>query len=158
MALKTQVAAVRASIKALVVASVPTGTPVYDWLRNLSHEQSIAEIQRDAGPRLHFWQFALAPDSPVMIERGPGDCNRVRVTWELHAYYALQDLVVPPTEKLLDDEVSDVMDAIEADRKSTTSLVKGGPAQRVQAGAVMLNTVLCNYARLTIMTLIHTEA
>jgi hypothetical protein len=158
VALKTQVAAVRTAIKALIAGVVATGTPVYDWTRNLSHEQSINAIQKDTGDRLHFWQFSLAPESPILIERGPGDCNRIRVTWEIHAYIALQDLATPPTEKVLDDEVADVMDAIEADRKSTTSLVKGGPAQRVQAGAVMLNTVLCNYARLSIMTLIHTEA
>jgi hypothetical protein len=158
VALKTQVAAVRAAIKALIASAVPTGTPVYDWLRNLSHEETIAAIQKDTDGRLHFWQFSLAAETPILVERGPGDCNRVRVSWELHAYIALQDLATPPTEKFLDDEVADVMDAIEADRKSTTSLVKGGPAQRVQAGAVMLNTVLCNYARLTIMTLIHTEA
>jgi hypothetical protein len=158
VALKTQVAAVRTAIKALITSGVPAGTPVYDWTRNLSHEASIAAVMKDTGDRLHFWQFSLAPESPILVERGPGDCNRVRVTWEMHAYIALQDLASPPTEKFLDDEVCDVMDAIEADRKSTTSLVKGGPAQRVQAGAVMLSTVLCNYARLSIMTLIHTEA
>lgn len=156
MPLDTQVEAVRAEIKALIVAAVPAGTPVYDYVRNVNHEDTVASIMKDTGGKLHFWQFGLAPESPMTVEQLPGGCARVTTRWELHGYLALKDLASPATEKVLDGEAADLIDAVEAQRAVPGSLIRGFPAQRVQGGHVALVNTLCNYARLSMATLIHT--
>jgi hypothetical protein len=155
VALDTQIEALRAEVKALIVAVVPAGTPVYDYIRNVNHEETVASIMKDTGGKLHFWQFGLAPENPVTVEQLPGACIRATVRLDLHGYLALQDLTSPASEKVLDGEAADVIDGVEAQRNVPGSLIRGFPAQRVQGGHVALVNVLCNYARLTMASLIH---
>lgn len=159
--LSVKVPIVRTQILARIVG-VSSARPVYDWIRNLSHQESVDALLKDTAGRLYFWQFGLAADNPIESKRHPAGENRVQVQWDIHGYMAVQDLATPPSEKVFDLEVLNVIDAFEANKKlesapDVPTTIESGPAQRVQGGAVMLNSVLCHYARLSLLTVLSLE-
>jgi hypothetical protein len=150
---------VRAQVKVVLAGSVTNAAPVYDWLRNLTSGDAIASLATDNTGRFHFWMFGLSGAEPVSVTRLPGRLNRCVVQWEIHGYYAEQDLAA--SEKTFENEVAAVMDAFEgADamrlKAGGVNLVtESGPAQRSTAGLVMIGSTLCNYARLSLPTVLH---
>ncbi len=157
--LATDLATVRAAIKTRL--EVVTGFTVYDYLRNINDEATLKAIALDAGDpaRIHFWQFGLAQEMPFEGHRYAAGETRVRAKWELHGYYAVND--ADATEKTFDTEAAAVFDAFEANKKLTTGgvdlTVETGPAQRQQGGHVMFGTVLCHYARMSLLTVLSLE-
>ena len=155
--LATDLAAVRTAI--LTRLQVVTGFTVYDYLRNVNDEATLKVIALDTGDRIHFWQFGLAQESPFEGHRYAAGETRVRAKWELHGYYAVND--ADATEKTFDTEAAAVFDAFEANKKLTIGgvdlTVETGPAQRQQGGHVMFGTVLCHYARMSLLTVLSLE-
>lgn len=155
--LATELATVRAAI--LVRLQAVTGFTVYDYLRNINDEATLKAIALDSGDRIHFWQFGLAQTNPFDGHRYAAGETRVRAQWELHGYYAVNDAAA--TEKTFDTEAAAVFDAFEANKKLTTAgvdlTVETGPAQRQQGGHVMFGTVLCHYARMSLLTVLSLE-
>lgn len=155
--LATELAIVRAAIKTRLQAV--TGFTVYDYLRNIADEETLKAIALDTGERIHFWQFGLAQDAPFEGKRYAAGETRVRAKWELHGYYAVNDALA--TEKTFDTEAAAVFDAFEANKKLTTGgvdlTIETGPAQRQQGGHVMFGTVLCHYARMSLLTVLSLE-
>lgn len=155
--LATELATVRAAILARLQAV--TGFTVYDYLRNINDEATLKAIALDTGARIHFWQFGLAQDNPFEGKRYAAGETRVRARWELHGYYAVNDAAA--TEKTFDTEAAAVFDAFEANKKLRTAgvdlTVETGPAQRQQGGHVMFGTVLCHYARMSLLTVLSLE-
>lgn len=149
-ALQTKQNAVKAQILALLTATLAAGIPVYDWIRNVNHEATIAAILKDTGGKMHFWQFGLAVDTPQALTWFPSCDTRVHAMFDLMGYYAVEDLASPASEKTFEGEVADVICAFNGDTGRTLAgnVISAGPIQRPQGGHVMIASVLCHYARL----------
>ena len=155
----SSLAATRARILALLgaVSGIAGVAPTYDWLRNLSSEDSVSALLKDTGGTFHFWQFGLTDADPIKSIRYPAGSNRATVVWDIHGYMAVRDLAPTATEKTFDGIVAAIIDAFETDKKLSGAAVESGPAQLVQSGHVMLANVLCHYARFSFSCLIELE-
>lgn len=152
-------AATRARIKVILsaVAGIVGVAPVYDWIRNVSSEDSINSLFKDTGGTFHFWQFGLTDGDPIKSIRYPAGSNRATVTWDIHGYMAVKDLAATPTEKVFAGIIAAIIDAFETDKKLNGAAVESGPAQLAQAGHTTLTNVLCHYARFRFECLIELE-
>lgn len=148
MALKDTLATVRAAVKARVVAAVPTGTPVHDYFRHLEDEATRAAVAVDASGRLHVWMVTLASEAPVTLPVLGAGHTQAQLAFELHGYLALAD--ASATEKTMDAEVADIIDAFRADKYLGGAAINAWPVERAAGGWIQFTSALCHYARLTV--------
>ncbi len=157
--IEASVATVRALMLARIIATVPAGTPVYDYTRHVTDEATINSLLKDTGGALHFWFFSLSAETPCEVLRLITGDSRLRLRWSLHGYMALDDSAA--TEKTFDAEAARVADAFEADKKLLTAgapnTIDSGPAQREAGGHVMIVSRLCHYARMSFLTISSLE-
>jgi hypothetical protein len=153
--LKDRLAACRAAIKADLQAVLPSGTPVYDYFRDINNEAVRNSIAKDSGGKLHVWMMTLADQDPTVVDFVKVGHSQGHFNFLLYGYLATKDAAA--TEITFDAECCDVIDKFITDKYLGGNALNAWPVSRVQGGWVQFANVLCHRAVMSMPVLTQVE-
>jgi hypothetical protein len=125
--------------------SVPGVENVYDTVRNWQTEQQFRTGARTVGGTIQFW--FMTRESTSASDLGPRfTARKHRIA--IHGYAGVAD--ASESEKAFQQLIEDVVDALGADRKLTSTARHSGATSVRTVDFRVISNVLCHHAELVV--------